>query len=325
MNVKSGTDLKLRTYQSNANKTNRVKELDQSVLYLGLTSKAGSIADINRKFLKKSINESSYIELLKHELGSLLWYSAAISTSNDLCLGEIAAENIKFTRDMFAVNSEIDSTQIEILDANYPPKERFPRKIIFKFTEQMVEGQTRAALEIVDAIPNHFPNGPETLKNGKKQGFKIGESAGEPLTNNSRREDLYRYHDAIHIGFMAVLGWSPTMRSLLRLKRKSDSHTDDAEDGARAIFIEEGLSAILAVHSESRMMFEEPVNVDTSIIDIATTFTKDLEVTRIPSWLWRTAISKGFKIMTSLGEHKGGLVTADLDKRDVTFSITSGK
>jgi hypothetical protein len=41
------------------------------------------------------------------------------------------------------------------------------------------------------------------------------------LNRNSRRIDAYRFHDAIHLGFMAVLGWSPTMRALLRLKRKS--------------------------------------------------------------------------------------------------------
>ena len=45
---------------------------------------------------------------------------------------------------------------------------------------------------------------------------------------------------------MAVLGWSPTMRSLLRLKRKSSPDADECEDGARAIFAEEGLAAVLS-------------------------------------------------------------------------------
>jgi hypothetical protein len=69
------------------------------------------------------------------------------------------------------------------------------------------------------------------------------------LTDNSRRVDAYRFHDAIHMGFMAVLGWSPTMRAALRLKRKSDQQTDECEDGARAIFAEEGLA-----HGRSKIM-----------------------------------------------------------------------
>ena len=37
--------------------------------------------------------------------------------------------------------------------------------------------------------------------------------------------------------------WSPTFRALIKQKRKSDPKVDDAQDGGRAIVVEEGLTA----------------------------------------------------------------------------------
>jgi hypothetical protein len=39
-----------------------------------------------------------------------------------------------------------------------------------------------------------------------------------------------------------VLTWSPVIRALFRLKRKSAPKIDEAQDGARAILIEEGIT-----------------------------------------------------------------------------------
>ncbi len=109
----------------------------------------------------------------------------------------------------------------------------------------MPSGRRAAALMLVSAEPDAFPDGPVTIR-GKLAGFQAGTEVGDPLTDNTRRMDAYRFHDAIHLGFMAVLGWSPVMRALLRLKRKSSPEADECEDGARAIFAEEGLAAVLS-------------------------------------------------------------------------------
>ena len=37
-------------------------------------------------------------------------------------------------------------------------------------------------------------------------------------------------------------GWSPVLRSLLKLKRKTDPELDENQDGARATIIEEGIA-----------------------------------------------------------------------------------
>ena len=42
-----------------------------------------------------------------------------------------------------------------------------------------------------------------------------------------------RFHDIFHLSYAAILGWSPTVRALLRCKRKSDPRVDEVEDGGK--------------------------------------------------------------------------------------------
>lgn len=102
----------------------------------------------------------------------------------------------------------------------YPARERFPRRLAVAVTERILSSGRATTLTLVSAEPDAFPGGPVTV-GGKLGGFQVGAELGDPLTDNTRRVDAYRFHDAIHLGFMAVLGWSPVMRALLRLKRKS--------------------------------------------------------------------------------------------------------
>jgi hypothetical protein len=131
-------------------------------------------------------------------------------------------------------------------------------------------------LRLVSAEPNAFPDGPVSM-GGKPHGFRVGAELGDPLTDNSRGTDAYRFHDAIHLGFMAVLGWSPTMRSLLRLKRKSSPEADECEDGARAIFAEEGLAAVLSRLAQGRTGFLNTASIDGDVIEVAKAAATGLE------------------------------------------------
>lgn len=56
---------------------------------------------------------------------------------------------------------------------------------------------------------------------------------GSPLNDNSHVDDAYRFHDVLHLAYVAILGWSPVMRALFGLKRKSSAKHDRVEDGAR--------------------------------------------------------------------------------------------
>src|SRR5262249_25024453 len=85
----------------------------------------------------------------------------------------------------------------------------------------------------------------EEHENGDKQ-FVIqkcnGIIVGDRLTDNKVERDDYRFHDVFHVAFAVHLGWSPVLRALFHLKRKSKPEIDENQDGARAILIEEGVA-----------------------------------------------------------------------------------
>ncbi len=288
---------------------------------LGLASETGSILNVYKKYLRDGIDLSANLDLLREELGDLLWYVAAIATACGLSLDEIARVNLERTRDRYLPRGETsDFSILPIFDVNYPAHERFPRRLTVEFTEDNINSDRLVSrMRVISAEPNVFLNGPIQLESGKLAGFHVGAELGDPLTDNSRRSDAYRYHDAIHLGFMAVLGWSPNTRSLLRLKRKSHPMTDECEDGARAIFAEEGLAAVLSRLAKRRMGFLSETNVDGEVIDVAKATSVDLEVEPTPSWLWRRAICHGFQALRNLAENRGGYLIADLDVRALTY------
>ena len=315
----------LETFQREAFKTSQLARgsSPQHLLapILGLASETGSILDIYKKYLRDAIDLKANREYLKEELGDLMWYIATVATAADLKLEAIARSNLARTRDRYPTNLSEELARLQVFDLGYSQQERFPRKVTIRFTEQRESGNVVAVLELVSAQPNAFPKGPITVVEhgeAKKIGFAVGKQLGDTLTDNSRRADGYRYHDAIHLGFMAVLGWSPIMRTLLNVRRRSNEAVNEAEDGARAKYVEEGLSAVLAALSLRRLGFGGEITVDGDSINVAQAVTASLEVQKLPGWLWQRAISQGFTAMHALGENKGGYLLADLDKRTLT-------
>jgi MazG C-terminal domain/MazG nucleotide pyrophosphohydrolase domain len=258
---------------------------------------------------------------LREELGDLLWYVAAVATAFNLDLEDIAAANLEWTRDRYPVQpSDHALDELPVFDAGYPAQERFPRQLAVAFTQHtMSSGRTVAMMTLVSAEPNAFPDGPIHRDGGKVVGYQVGGPLGDPLTDNSRRTDAYRYHDAIHLAFMAVLNWSPNTRSLLRVKRKANPMTDECEDGARAIFAEEGLTAMLSRLAIRRAAFQSETSVDGEVIQVAKAAAVDLEVETLPVWLWRRAIQQGFRAMRQLAVNEGGYLLADLDARRLMY------
>ena len=289
---------------------------------LGLASETGSILNAYKKYLRDGVELTENREQLKEEIGDLLWYAAAIATSFRLDLNEIAAANLRRTRDRYDQAPTSDRlASLPVFDATFPPIERFPRSITLEFVEQVSEaGQLTASMSLVRVDPNVFATGPLDRGDGKVQGFRLRANIGNSLTDNTREADHYRFHDAIHLGFLAVLGWSPNMRSLLNLKRKSDVQIDECEDGARAIFAEEGLAAVLSRLATRRGGFLRETSVDNEVIELAQAATVGLEPSALPGWVWRRAISQGFNAMAALAANGGGYLTADLDGRELEYA-----
>jgi NTP pyrophosphatase (non-canonical NTP hydrolase) len=288
---------------------------------LGLASEMGSILNVYKKYLRDGIDLAANREFLREELGDLLWYAAAVATACDLDLEDVAEANLRRTRDRYPRRDmTADCGQLPVFDAGYPVREQFPRRLVIAVSERpLPSGRVAAVLRLVSARPNAFPDGPVSSAGGRPHGFRVGAELGDPLTDNSRRSDAYRFHDAIHLGFLAVLGWSPVMRSLLRLKRKSSPDADECEDGARAIFAEEGLAAVLSRLAAGRTRFLNAASIDGDVIEVAKAAAAGLEAEAVPGWLWQAAIHQGFRALCLLGENGGGYLVADLDARELAY------
>lgn len=322
--IDGGRKVDFDEYQTTAAVSNALVHDDPgkalNAALFGLGSETGSLLDIQKKLLTEDLDLDVGKDRARQELGDLLWYVARVSNALGFTLSEIAEANLERVRDMWRQEGDT-LAQLDEYD-NGGIQERFPRSLKFRFDEfdheEAGRNLKRASITLVDAVPNDFPEGPIQIE-GKTRGYAVNAPLGQELTDNSQRDNGYRYHDAIHMAFMACIHWSATMRSLLRVKRKSDEAKDYAEDSARPIFLEEGLAAVLAALSVRRLNFEAEANIDGDVLQSVKACTRDLEVAKVPGWAWRTVIVMGFKAMHQLEANRGGYLIADLDARTLTF------
>jgi NTP pyrophosphatase (non-canonical NTP hydrolase) len=162
----------------------------------------------------------------------------------------------------------------------------------------------------------------ETYVGGRKCVIQVcnGVEIGSRLTDNKIVEDDYRFHDVFHLANAAILGWSPCLRALFKVKRKSRPEIDETQDGARAILIEEGLSTLVFHHALRLNYFASIKSLDYSLLKTVQDFVTGYEVDRCPLWQWEQAILKGFEVFRKLRTHRRGVVTADLVERSITFN-----
>lgn len=182
-----------------------------------------------------------------------------------------------------------------LFDDGFPDYEQLPRRMQVEFIERRVGGR--------DLVVMRYN----------------GVNLGSPLTDNRHEQDDYRYHDVFHLAFAGILGWSPTLRALLRLKRKSDAKIDENEDGARANIIEEGISTWIFNHGLRHGAFAHVTSLDYGLLKAVHELVKGFEVERRPLWQWERAILEGFRVFRQLTEHRNGLVTIDLERRTIEF------
>jgi hypothetical protein len=316
--------MELREYQTAAVRTSEPKLIgpgDATAATFGLVQAIGSIGRIYKKLSYQHVDPQAHRDSMGTELGDVLWYTAAVATAFGLDLEEVARKNLKVTRDRYAIDLGAGSVEGLRIDDECPATERFPRRLVFRFTERLEAGRRLTCLNLIEAEPNLFPDGPFPGDDGKpRSGFRVGEQFGDCLTDNAHTEDGYRFHDAIHLGFLAVLGWSPIIRRLLLLRRRYRRDFDEHEDGARAAYAEEGLSAILARLAQERNNFKTESHVDGDALQVFRLATTGLEVNALPAWLWKRAIVSGFSAMDQLIENGGGYLIPDLDQRTLRYS-----
>jgi NTP pyrophosphatase (non-canonical NTP hydrolase) len=144
-----------------------------------------------------------------------------------------------------------------------------------------------------------------------------GVNIGDRLTDNAIEPDDYRFHDVFHFAYCAVLTWSPVTRVLLRLKRKSDPKIDEAEDGARAILIEEGIAAWIFGQAKQLDFFAgmRPGDLSFDILKTVRQFVSGYEPEPCPLWLWEEAILRGFEAFRFLRRRRRARLRIDMARR----------
>ncbi len=183
----------------------------------------------------------------------------------------------------------------ELFDAGYPAEEQLPRRFTMIFTERTVGDRPYVVQQL------------------------NGVNVGSRLTDNRLEPDDYRFHDVFHLAFAAVLGWSPTLRALLQLKRKSRPEIDENEDGARASIVEEGISTWIFGHGVRNNDFRNVENLEYGLLKAVHELVRGYEVEARPLWQWERAILEGFRIFRELRYYRGGAVTVDLVERTIEF------
>lgn len=140
-----------------------------------------------------------------------------------------------------------------------------------------------------------------------------GQQVGDPLTDASRISDDYRLHDVFHLACACVLGWSPVLRSLMRRKRKSDPRVDEAEDGGRAIAIEEGISALVFAYAARHDYLDGVTHLDNELLATIGSMVSHLEVSARRAADWEQTILVAFTAWRQLHATGGcGTLTFDL-------------
>jgi NTP pyrophosphatase (non-canonical NTP hydrolase) len=180
-------------------------------------------------------------------------------------------------------------------DTELPRNERFPRQFRMFIAEHTIGNKTYVLQKRNNVI------------------------IGDRLTDNKAEKDDYRFHDVFHIAYAVHLEWSPVLRSLFKIKRKSRPDLDENEDGARAILIEEGISTLVFGRALERNLFAGLKRLDYDLLKLVQEFVRGFEAERFAAWQWERAILDGFKMFREITEHRGGWVVADLDKHTLEF------
>jgi NTP pyrophosphatase (non-canonical NTP hydrolase) len=220
-------------------------------------------------------------------------FRALIEAANiaEVNLADAALENLRKTNSRWPKKRKYPP----LFDENYPKGEQLPRRMAFHIIEQTKNDKTQVIMQLK------------------------GVNVGSPLTDNRMVHDDYRFHDVFHLAYAAILGWSPTIRALLKVKRKTNPKVDDAEDGFRAILIEEGISTLIFQRAARLDCFKSIDSLDYPLLKLIPEFVHGYEVEKCPLWQWEKAILDGFAVFRKLKLHRQGIVIADLKKRIISF------
>jgi NTP pyrophosphatase (non-canonical NTP hydrolase) len=237
---------------------------------------------------------------IKDTLGKVAWHLCAIASSYGLDMDDVALKNY---HKVSARHKGDKPTPLH--DTKFPAHEQIPREFVVEF---------------------------RSLPNDVCQMYWLGEPLGDPLKDQYVEGDGYRFHDVMHLANAAVLGWSPVLRDLMGIKRKSCPDTKQKQDGGRSAVVEE--LVVKYIHYEGarrskelqghldaseRTVFPEGEEIPFSMLKQVREFTTGHEVYSNKFWEWKLAVREGYRVFQKLRQHKGGTVIINLNDRKLTF------
>ena len=206
-----------------------------------------------------------------------------------LIFSDVVRGNLVKARGAFL---EPDSSDLIDFDEKFGEEEQLPRKFAIRV--------------------NQRPSGKTYLQ------WK-GVFVGDPLTDNIGDPDGYRFHDVFHLANAAILHWSPVLRAVIKHKRKSIPSYDEAEDGGRAIVVEEGVTAWIFTQAKELAFFEGQRRISLSLLKSVGEFVQGFEVEQCPLKLWERSILQGYEVFRKIRDAQGGWIVGDRGARAVTY------
>lgn len=296
--------MELNQYQEQAKQTDQFGDNESEILHhlLNLTESVGSLSrTIEQEFREDRITEPYRSKLLKRRLGDILWYISIIAQRNSIDLESVATSNLALTRERWSKTNEMRGRH---LDEGFPKFEQLPEKMTVAFFDPKDAGGLDRILMCVRLDEGEWVQ------------------LGDRIDDNAPREDGYRFHDVLHFAYVAHMGWSPVIRTLLRRKRKSNRDVDRIEDGARATNIEEALTAFIFKHAEGVDFFEHQRSVDFNILKTVVRISSELEVSCRTYNDWELAIFEGYRILRELRAAGEGILRLDCNQEKPSERMT---
>ncbi len=229
---------------------------------------------------------------IRDSLRDMLWAISKAAVNSNISLLDAAESNLAKNKSRWPGEEKI---YLKLFDEGCHEEECLPRKFDITFVE--------------------YARGDRTFVIQRCNGINIGDR----LTDNKIDPDDYRFHDVFHLAYAAHLGWSPVLRALFKVKRKSNRAVDEAQDGARAIIIEEGISTWVFGRALELDSYEKLDYVEYSLLKALKDFVSGFEVDKCPLWQWEKAILDGFRVFRELKKYRCGIVVVDLVNHTLEF------
>jgi NTP pyrophosphatase (non-canonical NTP hydrolase) len=284
-----------------------------TIALLGLGGEVGTLQTTQKKVVRDLHAHLDSQANATEDLGDILWYVADAATWLGVDLNDVAQANLKKIaerwpaqdRDLPQVHPRAAITRVahdrrpvlgpaHLYDGRFPDSERLPRRLEVHLAE--VIGAEQRVLPVAEGRP-----------------------CGNRVSDNSYDEDGYRWHDCVHLAHLAILGWSPVIRALLKRKRKSSPVADDVEDGGRAIAVEEGITAMAFEAASRAGYYERSRVVDSDALRTCMRMVSNYEVSDCTPREWEQAILRGYDVWRAVREQGNGAITCDLDARTIDF------